>query len=460
MPPDQPAVARGASYRGVAERFNRAYTDPTWTPARVIYVSPSGTGDGGTAATPTSVASGLSSVQPGTQVRFLRGTYSGCFELSKDNGRSGTYDAPVVLAGEHNPDGTLGVHIDCCTTGRKTCFNLEAADHVAIDGFELVGGDYGVRSVGAGYAAADHQVGVAILRCDGHGQYKDPFFTGQSDWLVIEGVFGHEAGSGDGHGIYLSNGSDFNIVRHNELSSNASSDFQINADPASTCDGDGLAYTDPACDGDAKAKLGQGASDYMLVEGNFFHHGLGQGANFTSVRRSVVRNNIFALYAKHGVSFWQETANPKLGSAENLVAHNLFVTSQTDRQAVQFVAHSTRNRFENNVLLGVTLVGAVASANPSALLMEVDDTVTANVYRHNFYGSGQLSGRSPGTEETVRATFDAAWFTAFASHDSAGFAPSSGAPFLDLGDLLPEVARDHTGRARSTPTDLGPFERP
>ena len=386
---DQPAVSRGSTYRGIPERFNRHYTDPSWQPSQLVYVSPSGSGDGLSAAPPASVTAGLAKVTPGTKVLFLKGTYSGCYGL--DDSQSGTYDAPVILSGERNTDQSLGVLVNCCTTGRKSCFNLEAASYVAVEGFELVGGDYGVRSVGSDYAAANHQRGVAVLGCDGHGQNKDPFFTGQSDWFVIENVKGHEAGTGDGHGIYLSNGSDFAIARHNELYQNNSSDFQINADPTSTCQDVSVPFTDSRCDGDAKDALGQGVSDYMLVEANFFHHGLAQGANFTSVRHSVVRNNIFALYARHGVSFWQETDNPKLGSSDNLVAHNLFVTSQNGRQAVQFVVDSTRNQFENNVLLGVTISGTTVTANPSALLMEVDPTVSANIYRHNFYGPGQLS---------------------------------------------------------------------
>ncbi len=39
----------------------------------------------------------------------------------------------------------------------------------------------------------------------GHDQYRDPFFTGGSDWIIVENNIAHGAGSGDGHGIYLSN---------------------------------------------------------------------------------------------------------------------------------------------------------------------------------------------------------------------------------------------------------------
>ncbi len=225
----------------------------------------------------------------------------------------------------------------CCSSGRQTCFNLEGADYVAVDGFELIGGRYGVRAIGAGYAASEHSRGIAVIDCKGHDQDRDPFFSGQADWAVWERNVAYGAKAGDGHGIYLSNGGDWNIVRYNETYGNVSSDFQINADPDSTCKEVGIPFNDPRCDAYAgTGEGGQGASDYFLVDSNYFHHGAatGSGANFTSVRRSVIRNNIFGFYPRHGVSFWQETDNPKLGSSDNKILHNLFIT--TGRHGVKF----------------------------------------------------------------------------------------------------------------------------
>ena len=257
-----------------------------------------------------------------------------------------------------------------------------------------------MRAVGADYAASQHSRGIAVINSNGHDQERDPFFTGQSDWAVFERNIAHGAKDGDGHGIYLSNGSDWNIVRYNETYSNASSDFQINADPFSTCADVGIPFNDPRCDAYAgTGEGGRGASDYFLVDSNYFHHSE-VGPNFTSVRRSIIRNNIFGFQTRHNVSFWQETDNPRLGSSDNKVVHNLFIT--TDRHGVQFINNSTRNEFVNNVLLGVQISGGQATANPSALLMEVDNTVGANVYRSNLYVSGRLEGRTPNAQE-IRA---------------------------------------------------------
>jgi hypothetical protein len=464
-----PAVTRGGDYFGFTEELNRYYTDCSWEPTSTVYVSPNGTGDGSSPSSPADVGDTLDEAVPGRLVQFLSGTYDGCFELDSDH--SGTYDAPIVLRGERNDDGSLAVTINCCTSGRHTCINLEAADYVAVDGFELVGGDYGIRAVGAGYPADEHQKGVAMLNNVGHGQNKDPFFTGQSDWLVIQHSTAYDTGSGDGHGIYLSNGSDWNIARWNETYDTYSSDFQINADPNSTCADEGVDFDDLECDAVAGSDPtgGRGASDFMLIEANFFHHSQAQGPNFTSVRNSTIVNNVFALPARHGVSFWQETDNPKLGASNNVVAHNLFVTSVDNRQAVQFINDSTDNRFENNVLVAVSIDGGTVSANDGGQLLATDGTtVDANDFAHNawisgFFGSEDSAPEyTPGSDELRVTTFDAAWFAAFpttVNHDPADFAPTAAAPWLDLGNLVDEAPTDHDGNARHAPVDLGPYER-
>jgi len=464
-----PAVTRGGDYFGFTEELNRYYTDCSWEPSSTVYVSPNGTGDGSSPTSAADVGDTLSEAVPGRLIQFLSGTYDGCFELDSDH--SGTYDAPIVLRGERNDDGSLAVTINCCTSGRHTCINLEAADYVAVDGFELVGGDYGIRAVGGGYPADEHQKGVAMLNNVGHGQNKDPFFTGQSDWLVIQHSTAYDTGSGDGHGIYLSNGSDWNIARWNETYDTYSSDFQINADPSSTCADEGVAFDDPECDAVAGSDPtgGRGASDFMLIEANFFHHSLAQGPNFTSVRNSTIKNNVFALPARHGVSFWQETDNPKLGASNNVVAHNLFVTSVDNRQAVQFINESTDNRFENNVLVAVSIDGSTVSANDGGQLLATDGTtVDANTFAHNawlsgFFGSEDSAPEyTPGSDELRLTTFDANWFAAFPTalnHDPKDFAPTATAPWLDLGNLVDDVPTDHDGNARHDPVDLGPYER-
>jgi len=460
--PGKPAVLRGTSYMGFPERFNRYYTDPAWKPARIIHVSANGTGDGATRSSPTSPQAAVASARPGTLIHFLRGAYQGGLEFKQSS--SGTYDEPIVLLAERSPDNSIGVSMACGVGARLSCLNFENASYIAVDGFELIGGRYGVRAVGGGYAASQHSRGITVLNSNGHDQTHDPFFTGASDWAVFEGNLGYGAQKGDGHGIYISNGSDWNIVRFNETHSNVSSDFQINADPASTCKDVGIPFDDPRCDAYAgTGEGGQGASDYFLVDSNYFHHGgnNGSGPNFTSVRRSVVRNNIIGFYPRHGTSFWQETDNPKLGTSDNKIVHNLFIT--TGRHAVQFVNNSTRNDFSNNVMLGVRLNAGSVQANPSAVLLEVDESAGANVFRANLYVAGKVQGRSANAQEMVLADFAPAWFARFPigpNRDPNDFKPTAAAPFLGLAPVSPDAPTDRHGVARAGKADLGPIEVP
>jgi hypothetical protein len=456
-----PAVARGGDFMGFPEQFNRYYTYPSWKPSKIVYVSPAGGGDGATRETPMAVKDAVAAATPGTQIQFLSGKYQGGHEFSKET--SGTYDDPIVLLAERNKDKSIGVSMDCAVGKRKVCFNLENADYIGIDGFEFVGGNFGVRAVGEDYVASNHSRGIAVLNSDGHDQERDPFFSGQSDWDVWEGNLAHGAKKGDGHGIYLSNGGDWNIVRFNQTFGNSSSDFQINADPASTCAEPGIPFDDPRCDAYAgEGEGGQGASDYFLVDGNYFH-GSDVGPNFTSVRRSIVRNNIFGPQVRHNASFWQETDNPKLGSSGNKILNNLFITGN-NRHAVQFSINSTGNEFANNVILGVKIEGGNVTANPAALLMEVDDTVAENVYRDNLYVSGTMEGREPNGEETALDDFSPSWFRKFptgaAHNDPNDFTPTAEAPFLGTGSLSPDAPVDRNGTLRADPADLGPIERP
>ena len=111
--------------------------------------------------------------------------------------------------------------------------------------FRLTGGRFGVRAVGAGYPASQHPRGIAVIGNNVHDQKNDPLFSGQSDWSVSEGIVAYGAGKGDGHGIYLSNGCDWNIVRDKEVFNNVSTDFQINPDPVFTCKEGGIPYNVP-----------------------------------------------------------------------------------------------------------------------------------------------------------------------------------------------------------------------
>lgn len=423
----------------MSERFNRYYTDPAWQPKRRLYVSQNGTSpvEENQLQSPSSIDLVLTHLQPGDLIHFLPGEYVNV-NIRLSQSHSGTYDAPIVFYGARHADGSLAVSLKCAFDKGKShtsaCFNLEQTDYVAIDGFELNGGKYGIRAVGR-YATTDHAIGVAILNNNGHHQCGDPFFTGESSWLVVENNKAHHggdcpAGNLDGHGIYLSNGGDWVIVRYNELWLNHASDFQINSDPISTCAKD--LDTDPECDGNAFAGQGKGISEFYWVEGNYFHNGLRQGPNFTGVRNSVVIGNVMAFMGTHGITFWQESnktkpngVNPDLGSRNNLIAYNLFLNDPKHsrlsggRHVLRLQGFAVDNQIIGNLLIAGRIQNDEFTQDDSVILADIDADSRANHYSDNCaMGSTQFSeefrGSWPRTSgRNYGGAVSAKWFAKF-----------------------------------------------
>ena len=439
--PSDPAASRGSSFFGSAEQFNRYYTEPSWTPLRTLYISRTGTNTDATSNStqnPTSTTQIANIILPGDMVIFLDdGTAYSNVNIQIPQERSGTYENPIVFA-----SATIGgsrVHLQCRTNGNNasaSCFNLEGANFIAITGFEMTGGDYGVRAVGLSYTSTEHQLGIAVLNNVIHEQWKDPIFTGQSDWSVVEGNEAYNAGSGDGHGIYISNGSDWGIIRQNELYQNVNSDLQINADPSATCVDVGIPYSSSACDGSANAGHGQGVSEFFLITENFGHHG-DSGPNFTSVRNSLISHNIFGPYARHNTSFWQETNNADLGSSGNTIAENLFVGHEG--HLVQLIHNASGNTLDGNIIMALNTSATASSL--SIINIEVDAS-SGGTFVDNIYIGGYPDGHTILSGEDQRADFEQLWFTnnGFGrTHHPEDWTPSGIAPFNGFHNWEPPV---------------------
>ena len=91
------------------------------------------------------------------------------------------------------------------------------------------------------------------------------------------------------------------------------------------------------------------------------------------------------------------------------------------------------------------------------------NTLEHNAWVSGFFGSDDTApAYSPTATERIIPNVDPTWFAAFPTsvgHDAATFAPTATTPWLDFGNLLPEVPIDRAGVVRHMPVDLGPFER-
>ncbi len=393
----EPLELPGGNYFGSPEKFNTYYTDPNWTPKRVIFVSMN-SGNSNFAAqsydNPVSMDSALSNALPGDLI-FVKATPTPVTGVNIQlNVTSGTSSDPIVFYGERTSDGGLGVHLKCSTESidsKGSCFNIESSSYFALDGFILEGGRYGVRTGGV---SSFHQSGITIVNSSIFDQKKIGIFAFASDWLVVESSTIYGVNDHGGHAIKLTYGSDWIVIRYNELFNNAQADIFVDSEASKTCEGLDLAGA--ACSGRAENGQGLGVCEFFTISHNFFHNGEGDGPNFISMRNSKISENIFGPYEGTGVSFWQKTSEPSLGSSNNTVSGNLFVG--TMGHLVQFASWSNDNLFSSNILLALNASGT--AVNTAIQVIENGDSESRTTYSDNFYFSGVDFGHTLEDSET------------------------------------------------------------
>jgi hypothetical protein len=315
---------------------------------RTLWVSNSGSdvsGDGSEANPWKSLQHAANSVGPGDYVIVEPGNYWG-FQVTTD----GKEDAPITF---HAKPGVL---IDAPNPENELDgINLEGADHIVIEGFEV--NDMprtGIRSV--------LNTGAVIRgnRMD-HNTYWG-ILTGWSDNILIENNVASR--SVREHGIYVSNSSDDGIVRNNIVWGNNDSGIQFNADG-------GLE--------------GDGVHSRNIVEGNvIFNNGVGGGGaiNLDGFQDGIVRNNL--LYNNHSTGIVLYVAFGAEGSKDNLVVNNTIVQANDARWTVLIENESSGNTLLNNILL---------NANPNRGSISIDAsslpgfTSDYNIYVDRFIAS-------------------------------------------------------------------------
>lgn len=316
---------------------------------RTLWVSNVGsdvTGDGSQEHPWKSLQFAADNVGPGDYVIVEPGNYWG-FQITTD----GKEDAPItfharpgVLIDEPNPE------------NRLDGINLEGADHVVIEGFEVRDMPRtGIRSVlNTGAVIRDNVV-------DHNGYWG--ILTGWSDNLLVENNVASR--SVREHGIYISNSSDDGVVRNNLVWGNHDSGIQFNAD----------GYLE-----------GDGVHSRNLIEGNvIFDNGRGGGAaiNLDGFQDGVVRNNL--LYDNHSTGIVLYVGFAAQGSKNNQVVNNTVVQADDARWAVLIENDSTGNSLRNNIFL---------NANPARGSISIDDGSLAefdsdyNVFVDRFIGGG------------------------------------------------------------------------
>jgi parallel beta-helix repeat protein len=278
-----------------------------------FYVAPFGSDSGsGLADAPwQTLQKAADSVQAGDTVVVRAGNYAG-FDLWTD----GAGTNRIVF------DADPGVTIDRPNARTPDGINLEGADYITIEGFNVVGMPRaGIRSV------VNHDVVIRNNNADQNSTWG--IFSGFSDDLLIEGNVASR--SQTQHGIYVSNSGDRPVIRGNTIWGNYAAGIHMN--------------------GDIFAGGGDGIISGALVENNVIHDnglGGGSGINADGVQNSIFRNNLIYNEFASGISLYQIDGGG--GSTGNVVANNTVLVASTGRWALNIQDASTGNSVRNNIL--------------------------------------------------------------------------------------------------------------
>ena len=251
-------------------------------------------------------------VTAGDSVLTLDGAYAG-FDLRT----SGSQEQPIVFA---CPGGAVVIDVENPVT--PDGINIETADWVTIDGFDVIG----INRNGVRTALGEH---VTIRGCYCEGCYERGIFTAFVDHAVIE--YNECCYSQDEHGIYHSNSGDYPLIRHNVCHHNNGCGIHMNGDLSAG---------------------GDGIISEAVVECNIVYengNGGGSGINCDCVIDSEIFDNLLYMNHSSGISLYR--IDGATGSTGNQVLNNTVIQPSDGRWCLNINTGSTGNTALNNILL-------------------------------------------------------------------------------------------------------------
>lgn len=382
------------------------------------FVAPSGsdTAAGSSAAPWKTLQKAANAVAAGDQVVVRAGTYAG-FNLTTD----GTAAARITFSADAgvtiNAPNPSGPHAG------KDGINVEGADYVTIEGFNISGmSRAGIRVV------TNTDAVVRNNTCDSNGTWG--ILTGFAQNVVIENNV--TSRSGTQHGIYVSNSADNPVVRGNVVFGNYGCGIHMNSDAS---------------------QGGDGVITGALIEGNtIYDNGRGGGSaiNMDGVSGSVVRNNL--IYGNHSTGIALYQIDGTHGARDNVIVNNTVRVASDGRWALLIANASTGNRVFNNILLNDGSYRGSMSVSPDSQSGLVSDY---NVVMDRFTLD----------DGTTRLTL--AQWRAQTGDDAHSVVASAGALFvggtdyhLVAGSPAVDVGVGTLGGASAPTADLGGAARP
>lgn len=215
-----------------------------------------------------------------------------------------------------------------------------------------------------------------------------------------------------GHGIYISNGSVFPIVRFNKIMLNGSQGIHVNGDLES----------DPA---------GSGIITGATIDSNILGNNVNNAINCDGMQFSSVQNNIIygTTTAKHGISLYFITA--KEGSKNNVICNNTIVLPSSSGSAIQIALQSTDNKVFNNILIGGA-GGCISISDNSRAGFQSDYNIVSNHFERYEDGTVSTLAQWQGTGQDIHSKI-ATQAELFVNPSGTDFVPSQTSPVVNMG---------------------------
>jgi hypothetical protein len=250
----------------------------------------------------------------GDSVFVADGDYTG-FDLRT----SGTSSLPIVFVA-YGDSVTIIDQNSITPDG----INIEGADWVVIDGFNIIG----IQRAGIRVVLSRHVI-VRNNVCTSNGKWG--IFTGFADSILIE--YNECSYSQDEHGIYFSNSADYPVIRNNLSHHNNGCGIHMNGD---------------------ESMGGDGFITHAVVECNIIYEngsGGGSGINCDGVAESLIFNNLLYMNHSSGISLYRIDASA--GSYNDKVFHNTIVNASDGRWCLNINTNSTGDTLYNNILVNL-----------------------------------------------------------------------------------------------------------
>jgi hypothetical protein len=387
------------------------------------FVSPSGSDAGpGTSGEPwLTLQRAASAVGAGDAVTVRAGTYAG-FSLTAD----GTAAAPITFHGES------GAVINRRNPATDGGIDLDGADFVTVEGFNVINCGVGVRSA--------NNTGVVLRNNEVDVNVTAGILASASQNILIQGnTVGRTS---QGAGIRITTGSDGGAVVGNRVFDNFSRGILL--------------------EGDKTAPGSDGVVTGARVEGNtLLGHGHGGGASLEldGVTASTVVNNL--VYKAHADAIGLGTGNAAAGSTGNLLVNNTVLVALDGGWAVRLAEGSTGNTLRNNILLNLNAAnGAFVSDAASLSGTKSEFNIVSDLFSD---GTQTMPLEAWSTSKNLElGSFVSTPAAVFVAVDGDNFHLAPQSPALNAGSKAQAPAADIEGNPRPAGGgfDAGAFEQP